>query len=116
MTSIEIAQQYFELSNRSDFDKIKLLFTETSTYRSGSSELFLGVKDIMAMQRSYHESFVSLMWQIKAINEIKPGIILIEFSFKGKTKTGEIVVYSGLESIIFYDKKIQHIDVCRKQS
>ena len=114
MTAIEIAQHYFDLSNESDFDHIELMFTQTTTYRSGKGELFLGAEDIMTMQRSYHDSFQTLKWQINSINEIKPGIIIIDFSFSGVTNSGEKLKYSGLESIVIYHEKIQHIDVSRK--
>ena len=114
MTSIEKAKQYFDLSNDSDFDRIKSMFTDNSTYCSGSGELYLGVKDIIAMQRSYHGCFKSLKWQVNNVNKIKPGIILFEFDFKGQTQEGEDVGYSGFEYIIIYDGIIQHIDVRRK--
>ena len=114
MSAIEIAQHYFDLSNESDFERIQLLFSESTTYRSGNGELFLGVKDIMVMQKSYHGLFDRLNWQVNSIDEIKPGIILIDFNFEGNSKLGEKVEYSGLESIIIYGGKIQHIDVSRK--
>ena len=114
MTSIEIAKYYFDLSNDSDFDCITQMFTTSSTYCSGSGELYLGDKDIMTMQRSYHGSFKSLKWQVNTIDEIKPGIILLDFDFNGESQTGEKVEYSGLEYIIIYAEKIQHIEVRRK--
>ena len=114
MTATEIAQHYFDLSNESDFESIQLLFSETTTYRSGNGELFLGMKDIMVMQKSYHGLFDRLNWQVNSIDEIKPGIILIDFNFEGDSKSGDKIEYSGLESIIVYREKIQHIDVSRK--
>jgi len=114
MTAIEKAQHYFDLSNASDFDRIKALFTKNSTYCSGTGELYLGVNDIMAMQRSYHGSFKSLKWQVKTVEIIKPNIILFNFDFKGENQAGETVENSGLEYIIIHNEKIQHIDVRRK--
>ena len=114
MTAIEIAQHYFDLSNESDFESIQFLFSKSITYRSGSGELFVGVPDIMAMQRHYHGYFESLLWQVNKINEIKPGIIQLDFKFTGLSKSAEKVSYSGLETIIIYQGKIQHIDVRRK--
>jgi hypothetical protein len=114
MTAIEKAQHYFDLSNDSDFDRIKPLFTESSTYCSGIGELYLGINDIMAMQRSYHDSFKSLKWQVKTVEIIKPNIILFDFDFKGMSQVGEAVEYSGFEYIIVYDGNIQHIDIRRK--
>ena len=114
MTSKETAQHYFDLSNESDLEGIKLMFTESTTYRSGSGDFFLGVNNIMAMQSSYHSSFKTLNWQINKIKELKPGITQLNFTFAGISKSGEKVEYSGIESIITYDGKIQHIDVSRK--
>jgi hypothetical protein len=111
MTPIKTAKYYFDLSNESDFDNIKSMFTQSSTYCSGTGELFLGVKDIMVMQRSYHNSF---KWLVNTVDEIKPGIIVLDFDFEGETQVGEAVDYSGLEYIIIYAGKIQHIDVHRK--
>ena len=114
MTAIKIGQHYFDLSNESDFESIQLLFSKSITYRSGSGELFIGVPDIIAMQRQYHGSFESLLWQVNTTNEIKPGIIQLDFSFSGISKSAEKVSYSGLETIIIYQGKIQHIDVYRR--
>jgi hypothetical protein len=114
MTAIEKAQHYFDLSNASDFDRIKSLFTKSSTYCSGTGELYLGVNDIMAMQRSYHGSFKSLKWQVNTVDQIKSDIILLDFDFKGESQACEKVEYSGLEYIIIHNEKIQHIDVRRK--
>jgi len=114
MTPINIAQLYFDWSNLSDFDRIQSLFKDNTTYKSGSGEMFIGVEDIMAMQRSYHLSFKSLNWHINSINEIKPGIILIDFDFKAESLQGNHDSYSGLETLIVSQEKIQHIDVSRK--
>ncbi len=100
MTSIDTANLYFVLSNESDFDKIESMFTDSSTYRSGTGELLLGVKNIMKLQRSYHGSFKS---PVNTDEEIKSGIIVLDFDFEWETQVGEGVVYSGLEYIIIYD-------------
>ena len=113
MTPIELAKHYFDMSNECDFDGIKSVFTESSTYCSGTGELFVGVKDILVMQRAYHGSFKTLNWQVNHADEIKPGIIVIDFEFQGKSLAEENVEYSGTEYIIVHDGKIQHIDVRR---
>jgi hypothetical protein len=114
MTAIEIAKHYIKLSNLSDFDNIQILFEKNCRYRSGLGELFHGVKDVMKMQRKYHASFLSLHWDVLSIKEIKPGVIEIEFNFKGKTVLGEIVEYYGMETLIFSKGKILQIEVKRK--
>lgn len=113
MNPLEIAEYYFQLSNESDFDAITKLFCKSSTYRSGNGELFLGVSDIMSMQRLYHGMFARLEWQVSSVIETKPGIVHFNFNFVGETYTGEQVEYSGLEDVLVYDGKIQHIQVQR---
>ncbi|WP_252179498.1 hypothetical protein [Endozoicomonas sp. 4G] len=113
MNSLQIAEYYFQLSNDSNFDEITKLFCQSSTYRSGKGELFLGVSDIMSMQRRYHGLFAKLEWQVNSVTETKPGIVHFNFNFVGETHTGERVEYSGLEDVVVYGGKIQHIQVQR---
>ncbi len=113
MTALEIARRYFELSNESNFDEITKMFRESSTF-SGREDLFLGVNDIMAMQRAHHGSYKQLRWVVKHVEELKPGIIRFDFDFQGETQSGELVEFSGLEDVLIYDGKIQHVGVCRK--
>ena len=111
MTALEIARHYFELSNDSNFAEISRLFHDGSTLRSGKGELFLGVESIMAMQRAHHGNYAKLEWSVKNVSEVKPGIVHFVFDFKGETQSGEQVEYSGLEDVIVFDGKIQHIQV-----
>ncbi|AMO54445.1 hypothetical protein GZ77_23070 [Endozoicomonas montiporae] len=113
MTPLEMANLYFQLSNESNFGEIKKLFDDSSTFRSGTGELFLGVDNIMPMQKTYHGQFTALEWTVNNVSEIKPGIIHFEFNFKGKAKTGEVIEYSGLEDVVIFNGKIQHIQVQR---
>lgn len=113
MNPLEIANYYVKLSNDSNFEEITKLFCESSTYRSGKGELFLGVDDIMSMQRLHHGMFIKLEWVVSSVSEIKPGIVHFTFHFKGETKTGEEVENSGLEDVVIFDGKIQHIQVQR---
>ncbi len=115
LTNIEIAKKYFEVSNQSDFDAIGKLFTHSTTYSSQNTGLYLGVEDILAMQRSYHGSFQSLNWKINDIQEVKSGIIEIDFSFSGVTIDGDKVSYSGLEYVVICGNLIQHIEVRNKK-
>jgi hypothetical protein len=60
MTALEIAKLYFDLSNKSNIDAIKELLTETTTYSSPTTGMYLGVNDIVQMQREFHGKFTSL--------------------------------------------------------
>ena len=113
MSPLEIAKYYFKLSNESNLEEITKLFCESSTFRSGKGELFLGAGKIMSMQRVHHGMFAKLDWTVSSVSEVKPGIIHFEFEFKGKTKAGEKVEYSGLEDVVIFNGKIQHIQVQR---
>jgi len=111
MNPLEIAEYYFKLSNDSNFEKITRLFCESSTFRSGKGELFLGVDDIMSMQRLHHGMYSKLEWVVDTVTEIKPRIFRFVFDFQGETHSGEKVEYSGVEDVIIFDGKIQHIQV-----
>ncbi len=111
MPPLEIAKNYFELSNDSNFAAISQLFHAGSTFRSGKGELFLGVENIMAMQKLHHGSYAKLEWLVRSVSEVKPGIVHFVFDFKGETQLGEQVEYSGMEDVIVFDGKIQHVQV-----
>ncbi len=116
MTSLEIAKNYFELSNESNFKEIERMFCKSSTFRSGKGELFLGCEKIMAMQRVHHGIYKQLKWTVNEVSELKPGIVRFEFDFTGEKQDGEAVSYSGVEDIVIHDKMIQHIQVQITQS
>lgn len=114
MTNLEIAKRYFDLSNNSDFTKIAELLTPTTTYSSQNTGLYLGAEDILNMQRSFHIKFSSLKWSMNSVEEVKPGIILIDYEFSATFSNGEKVESSGLEYVIVHDGKIQHIEIRNK--
>lgn len=114
MTYLEIAQLYFELSNESDFGGIEKLFAETATYSSQNTGLYAGKANILTMQREFHGKFKSLNWQVNSVEEVKPGIILFDYDFKGVMNNGEEITSSGLEYVIVVDGKIQHIEIRSK--
>jgi len=113
MTPLNIAQRYFEASNRSNFVEIWLLLSDSSTYSSQNTGLYLGREAIIEMQQNFHESFTSLQWDIKEIYEEKPGIICVDFEFIW-VKQWEEIQFSGLEYIIVLDGIIQHIEIKNK--
>lgn len=110
----KIAQLYFELSNQSDFDGIAKLFTGSTTYSSQTTGIYLGSNDILAMQKQFHGKFSSLKWTVKSVEEVKPGIVLCDYDFVGRLPNGEKIESSGLEYVIVYQGKIQHIEIRNK--
>lgn len=114
MTALEIARLYFSLSNKSDFESIAKLFTDTTTYSSQNTGIYLGADNIIAMQKNFHEGFQKLHWRVNSVEETKPGVVLFDYDFEAMTKSGEVVNSSGLEYVIVFKDKIQHIEVKSK--
>lgn len=112
--ALEIAKLYFELSNKSDFVGIENLMTEATTYSSQTTGVYLGVSDILAMQGIFQAKFTSLKWHINSAEELKPGVVLFDYDFVGELPSGEKVEASGLEFVIIYQGKIQHIEIRSK--
>lgn len=108
---LEIAKLYFELSNKSDFVGIEGLLSDTTTYSSPATGIYLGSTDIMAMQRAFHSKFASLHWRVNSVKEVKSGIILFDFDFVGKLPNGDMVENTGSEYVIVYLGMIQHIEI-----
>jgi hypothetical protein len=109
--ALEIATQYFELSNKSNFDDMKNLMTEATTYSSQTTGVYLGVSDILAMQKTFHGKFASLTWRVNSVEEVKPGVVLFNYDFVGELPDGKKAEASGLEYVIIYRGKIQHIEI-----
>jgi hypothetical protein len=114
LEALQIANHYFHLSNESDFDGIAKLFTESTTYSSQTTGIYLGREDILAMQREFHDKFASLKWNVNSAQEIRPGIVLFDYDFVGQLSDGEKVKSSGTEYVVVYQGKIQHIEIRNK--
>lgn len=114
MAPVDLALDYFALSNLSDFAGIGRLLHADTTYLSGNGEFFLGATEILAMQRAYHETFSVLEWKVSRAQEIKPGVVRLEFTFHGETGPGSPVAYGGTEHILVRNGHIIHIEVQRK--
>lgn len=114
VTSLETAKLYFELSNKSGFSGIEKLFTDSTTYSSQATGVYLGREDILTMQRAFHGKFSSLKWQVNSVEEIKPGIVLFDYDFVGEMPNGEKVKTSGQEYVIIHKGKIQHVEIRNK--
>lgn len=114
MTPLELTRLYFDLSNESDLEEIENLFTERTTYSSETTGIYLGASKIIEMQKSFHGKFKKLNWQINDIKEIKPSIVVVDFTFTGELLTGKTVSSSGVETVVVYNGKIQHIEIKSK--
>ena len=112
--TIQIAQRYFDLSNTGNIDEIAQLFTDSSTYSSQNTGVFLGKEQIIKMQRVFHNSHKNLNWKINSVNETSPGIVLFDFDLTGVKPSGEKFCVSGLEYVIVYNEKIQHVEIRNK--
>jgi len=113
MTNIQTVQQYFEYSNVSNFDKILELFTDTSTYSSQKTGLYVWAQDIIEMQKTFHASYNKLHWKVIRIDEEKPWIVKVDFLFTW-LKQEEKIEFSAIEYLIIVDGKIQHIEIRNK--
>jgi len=112
--ALKIAQHYFDASNKSDFAAIERLFTDTTTYSSATTGMYLGKADIMTMQRTFHGKFSKLHWKMNSAEEIKPSMVQLDYNFTGTLSNDEVVTSSGLEYVIVYEGKIQHIEIRNK--
>ena len=109
--AVQLAKHYFDLSNEGRLSEIKKLFTASTTYSSDNTGLYLGADQIMEMQKAFFADFETLSWTVRSVEEVKPGIVLFDFTFSGKTTAGDSVSRDGLEYVIVHQDKIQHIEV-----
>lgn len=109
-----LAKHYFELSNQRDLPALQNLLTASTTYSSQNTGVHLGVEQIMKMKREFYGSFKEMNWEIHTVQEIRPGVVEFDFTFSGTTLEGEEVVRPGIEYVIVYDGKLQHIEVRNK--
>jgi hypothetical protein len=109
--ALTLAEQYFDHSNRSELAQIAMLFDKNSTYYSTNLGFFVGKNDIIAMQTEFHGQYQTLAWKIESIAEIKPNVVEIAFSFKGRLLDGTDQNRQGREHILIVDGLIQHVTV-----
>ena len=112
--AVQVAKYYFDLSNEGKLADIKKLFTPSSTYSAANTDVCLGADQIMEMQTKFFASFGTMSWDVHSVKEVKPGIVLFDFTFSGKTLDGEAVHRTGREYVIVYNGKIQHVEVRNK--
>ena len=68
----------------------------------------------MSMMKPFFNSFNSLHWDVLNVEEVSDGVILFDFILHGEKTSGEKVSIQGLEYVIIFDQKIQHIEVRNK--
>jgi len=112
--ALEIAHEYFDVSNRSDMEAISKLFTPTTTYSSQNTGVYAGVDQIIEMQTAFHGSFKSLNWEVLASEEVRPGVVWLDFVLSGEKLNGEKVHLPGIEYVVVIDGRIQHVEVRNK--
>ena len=111
----KLAEHYFALSNARNLDASERLFTPSSTYSSVNTGVFLGSEQITGMQRQFSSGFKTMEWVVHSVEEVRPGVVLFDFTFSGVTNDGHHVERPGLEYVIVYNGKIQHVEVRNKK-
>jgi hypothetical protein len=114
MNAVETTKRYFELSNKSDFEAIAALLNEAISYASQNTGQFAGKAQVLKMQKDFHDSFSTKNWLIKAIDEVKPGVVIVDYDFVGVKKNGEKVSTTGYETVAVTDGEIVSIDIKNK--
>ena len=109
--AIALARHYFALSNDGDLDAIRQLFTPSSTYSSSNTGVYLGVDQILDMQTKFFAGFAQLHWQIHSVEEVRPNVVLFDFTLRGTSEDGTQIEQRGLEYVIVYNGRLQHVEV-----
>lgn len=112
---IKTAQKYFDYSNARNLEAIEGMLHDDTTYSSPNVGVFLGKEQIMEMKKDFYGSFTEMAWDVKSVEEVKPGVVLFDFVFSGTKNDGEKVERPGLEFVIVKDERLQHIEVRNKQ-
>ena len=110
MSPLEVANLYFELSNKSDLDSIAELFTDDTTYSSQNTGIFSGRDEIIEMQKGFHSQYKSLKWKINEVKEQEEGF-LFDVEFERTTVEGDSFVSEVQEYVVVHDGKIQQIEI-----
>ncbi|MBL8640752.1 MAG: nuclear transport factor 2 family protein [Alphaproteobacteria bacterium] len=111
ISAVDLARNYFDLSNKGDLDGIQNLMTDQTTYSSQNTGVFLGVSQIMDMQRKFFSTYSDLYWDIKSISEERLGVVKIDFELSGRAQDGALLFRSGVEYVIVFNGKLQHLEI-----
>lgn len=112
--ALKVANLYFEASNRSDFDEISKLLTDSTTYASTNTGTYIGCDAILEMQRDFHGNFSKLNWEVNSVKEERPGVVVFDYSFSAVKKSGDKVEARGIEYVFVKGGKIQHVEIKNK--
>lgn len=110
-SSLEMTQQYFDLSNQADLNAIEQLIHTEATYSSDNTGLYFGKKGIMLMMCEFFSKHQRLCWQIKSIEQKNDYITELQFHCDALNNEGETYQFSGIERIVVVDEMIRHIEV-----
>lgn len=112
--ALKIAELYFTLSNKSDFEGIAKLLTASTLYISQNTGKFVGKDEIIEMQKSFHSNFSRLNWAAESVVEVKLGLIRFEYEFSGTKLNGDVVNSKGIEDVAIEGGKIVYIEIKNK--
>ena len=90
------------------------MLTDSTTYSSQNTGVYLGISDIMQMKHTFYGSFKEMNWDVHSVKEVRNGVVLFDFTFFGTTNDGEEITRPGLEYVIIHNEKLQHIEVRNK--
>lgn len=90
------------------------MLTNNSTYSSSNTGVYLGIKQIMEMKRVFYGSFTHMHWEVHNMEETRPGVVKVDFTFSGTKTNGEKIERPGIEYVIVHEQKLQHIEVRNK--
>lgn len=116
MNTLETAQLYFDLSNKSDFQGIAQLMTPDTQYKSATTGEFLGVDAILDMQKVFHGKFSKLYWKVNSISHLDEDTVCFDYDFAGTKDDGEQIISTGWEYVTIKDQKIVAVEIKRKNS
>lgn len=107
----QIARKYLELTNERDLSGIQTFLTDTSTYSSPDGQLYYGTSQIMEAFRLFYGEHISLFWDISTLQEIRPSVVFVEFTFYATTIAGAQIEKMGEAYIIINSDTVQHIEL-----
>lgn len=110
-SALDVAKYYFDLSNKGSLDEIEALMTERTTYSSQNTGVFLGGGQIIEMQRKFFAAYKNLHWDVKEVSEVRPGVIKFDFVLTGVSGDGTPLERAGVEYVIVFEGKLQHVEV-----
>jgi len=116
MKALEVAQLYFALSNKSDFEGIAQLMTPETHYKSETTGEFQGVNAILDMQKAFHGRFSKLHWKVNSVSQVDEDTVCFDYDFVGTKDGGEQIASTGLEYITVQNQKIIAVDIQSKNN